>query len=134
MELCSRGRQGLCLEILLAGITSGESFEIEDSEWSRITGEALPETPTIHEMAYNAVLALARFAKSGMKITDGPTLENRIATCRSCGMFDEKARFGLGKCNAHGCGCTSLKPYLASESCPLGKWSEALKKQPEPSI
>ena len=46
----------------------------------------------------------------------------RSVACESCPHWDGAARAGLGKCNAPNCGCTKLKRWLATETCPLRKW------------
>ncbi|WP_309386088.1 hypothetical protein [Cerasicoccus frondis] len=78
--------------------------------------------PTILEMTSNFAGAMLRFAKSGFKTVDEPTAHSRLAVCRSCEFWDEKARKGLGKCKHSKCGCTIIKHYLATEKCPLNKW------------
>jgi hypothetical protein len=46
----------------------------------------------------------------------------RAGACEGCPHWDGAARAGLGKCNAPNCGCTKLKRWLATETCPLRKW------------
>jgi hypothetical protein len=84
--------------------------------------------PTIAEMAVNFGGAMARWAAAGVPVVDQAGYDARTAACDACihpdgqPMFDAKARFGLGKCRAPGCGCTSLKRWLATEVCALGRW------------
>lgn len=81
-----------------------------------------PLDPSPLEMARNFAGAMERWAKAGFETVDRETHGQRMAICASCPHWDGKARFGLGKCRAPGCGCSRFKHWLASESCPLGKW------------
>lgn len=84
--------------------------------------------PTLVELATNFGAAMAKWAAAGVPVVDQTGYDARAAACGACvhpdgrPMFDAKARFGLGKCRAPGCGCTSLKRWLATEVCVLGRW------------
>jgi len=89
-----------------------------------VTPTALPE-PTAAEMAVNVAQAAARWTAAGFPVVDQPTYDARTAACEPCDYWDAKARLGLGKCRAPGCGCTKFKRWLATEVCkhPQGsKW------------
>jgi hypothetical protein len=94
---------------------------------AQAAAEPLKE-PTLVELANNFRAAMARWAAAGVPLVDQAGYDARAAACGACvhpdgrPMFDTKARFGLGKCRAPGCGCTSLKRWLATETCVLGKW------------
>jgi len=78
--------------------------------------------PTLVELATNFTGAMARWAAAGVPVVDQAGYDAREAECGVCEHWDGRARFGMGKCKAPGCGCTSLKRWLATEICPLGKW------------
>lgn len=80
--------------------------------------------PTIVGMVKSFATATARWAKAGLPIADEQQFNARLAACRACpkGFWKEGARFGLGRCDAPGCGCTKLKLWMATERCPLGFW------------
>jgi hypothetical protein len=85
----------------------------------------VPE-PTIAELATNAGFAAwraaAAIARGERVLVTEPEYRARETACEACGYWDGSSRFGLGKCNHRGCGCTKLKRWLATESCPIGKW------------
>ncbi len=78
--------------------------------------------PTIGEMVVTFAGAVSTWAKAGFPIVESEEFERRLSVCRGCEYFDEKARFGAGKCKAHGCGCTTLKLWLQTEDCVKKKW------------
>ncbi|MGH7960190.1 MAG: hypothetical protein ACREH8_24715, partial [Opitutaceae bacterium] len=58
-----------------------------------------------------------RWAAAGFKTVTREQYDARIAVCDACEFWDGKARLGLGKCKAPGCGCTKFKRWLATEQC-----------------
>lgn len=82
-----------------------------------------PPEPTIAHMAANFLTATARWLAAGAPVVARETFEHRLATCRACEYWDEAARAGAGKCNHPNCGCTKAKLWLATEKCPIGKWT-----------
>lgn len=83
---------------------------------------ALPAEPTVAELAENFAAAMERWARAGFRTVSREVYESRAAICDGCGYWQPKARLGLGKCAALGCGCTRFKRWLASERCPMKKW------------
>lgn len=81
-----------------------------------------PKPPTIKQMTKNFAKATAKWAKSGFKTVTKSEFNERLATCRSCTFWDEKARLGMGKCNHKECGCSKGKLWLKTEKCPIKKW------------
>ena len=79
--------------------------------------------PTITELASSFATALGKWASLGFPIAGKASYEARCLACSKCEHWSDDARLGLGKCSAPGCGCTRLKRWLATEKCPLGKWS-----------
>ena len=86
--------------------------------------------PTLTELATNFAGAVGRWAAGGFATVDADAYAARSAICDGCTFWDGSARLGLGKCKAPGCGCTSVKRWLATERCPLRKWPG--EKQPLP--
>lgn len=78
--------------------------------------------PTPAEMAVNFSVALSRWLAAGVPVVTEPVYSARVSVCQACSLWDGKARLGLGKCNAPGCGCTRFKRWLLTERCPLKKW------------
>lgn len=69
--------------------------------------------------------AAGRFIRHGAPITSPEILAEREETCRACDQWDAAALNGTGRCRK--CGCSTwAKLRMASESCPLGKWSAVL--------
>lgn len=66
--------------------------------------------------------ATARFARSGFQPTPPNIHAERLAQCKACPEWDAQALKGTGRCKK--CGCSTwAKLRMATESCPLGKWS-----------
>lgn len=44
--------------------------------------------------------------------------------CAACTFYDRAGNWGLGECQAPGCGCTDARYWLASTSCklPVPRW------------
>jgi hypothetical protein len=76
--------------------------------------------PTIPEMAANFASAIAHWTKAGFPVVPKTEFDRRLAICDACEFWDPVARLGYGKC--HVCGCTTLKHWLGTSKCPLGKW------------
>lgn len=76
------------------------------------------EEPTTLELAANFAGAVGRWSAAGFPVVSAEVCASRADACDGCELWDAKARLGLGKCRAPGCGCTSLKRWLASERCP----------------
>lgn len=79
--------------------------------------------PTVTELAANFAGAMGRWTAAGFPTVTREAYDNRAAVCDACEHWDGAARLGLGKCGAPGCGCSGFKRWLATERCPLGKWS-----------
>jgi hypothetical protein len=82
--------------------------------------------PTVIDLATRAAYAAWRAAAAALHgervlVTEDEYAARSVA-CESCPHWDGAARAGLGKCNAPNCGCTKLKRWLATETCPLRKW------------
>ena len=73
-------------------------------------------------MLQNFTNATFRWASAGFKIADDETLAKRQAICDTCQYWKASARLGMGKCLK--CGCSLAKLKLASEKCPIEKWSK----------
>ena len=82
-----------------------------------------PRQPTISDMVINFSRAVFGFVKSGCKVVSEDEFKRRLEICRSCDLWDETARRGMGKCKHFKCGCTKVKHWMEISKCPLGKWS-----------
>ena len=99
-----------------------KSYSPEETEERRARKKEIGSGPGPLQMARNVVVAARRFARSPVKFAPQEAVEIRMSICRKCDYWEEVARWGLGKCRHHKCGCTKYKQKLASEECPLGKW------------
>ena len=94
----------------------------------------LPPEPTIAELALNFGEAMERWTRAGFPTVSRAEYEARSAACEPCELWDGQARFGLGKCQAPGCGCTQFKRWLGTERCkhPAGsKWPQPKTQNPK---
>jgi len=73
--------------------------------------------PTVLELAGNFGAAMSKWFAAGMPVVSEAEYQRRTSICDGCNYWDPWARLGLGKCKAPGCGCTSLKRWLATERC-----------------
>lgn len=82
--------------------------------------------PTVMDLATRAAYAAWRATTAALHservLVTEAEYGARATICDGCEHWDGAARFGLGKCNAPGCGCTKFKRWLATENCPLKKW------------
>ena len=79
-----------------------------------------PPLPGPLEMLKSFATASKKWADAGFPTVTEDQYQSRVDDCEGCSEWDEKARLGMGKCNA--CGCTGLKRWLATEQCPKNKW------------
>lgn len=86
--------------------------------------EAFPQAaPDPTALLVNVVTALGKWARAGFPVVSESVYRARIETCRSCAYWREGSRLGLGRCLQ--CGCSRLKHWLQTESCPIEKWTKA---------
>jgi hypothetical protein len=62
--------------------------------------------------------AVASWNRSGREITPKATRQARLEACKACPYYKADGNIGLGECQAPGCGCSRLKVWLATETCP----------------
>lgn len=114
-------------DVVGVGRIDGGEFVIESEDWQNLQAEHMRKTrlaePSLRELSANFADAIARWSASGFKTATQDEYDSRAQICDGCDRWDAKARLGLGKCSAPGCGCTAMKRWLATEKCPLGKWS-----------
>lgn len=72
--------------------------------------------------AVRLAAALARWARGGFGLVERHHRTLRRKACLSCDLWLPGGNLGLGKCRHPSCGCTALKRWLPTETCPLGKW------------
>lgn len=85
-------------------------------------GKVQPE-PNFIQMTGQFLKHVAYWLAKGAQLRTQEQMQECLDICKKCpsGKYEE-ARFWLaGKCKACGC-CTELKPWLATEGCPLGHW------------
>lgn len=102
------GSYGQCEQYQLPG---------ETLRYRYATLAARPPEPTVAELAENFVGAMERWTAAGFPTVSADDYAQREVACEVCELWDGSARFGLGKCNAPGCGCTKFKRWLKTEQC-----------------
>jgi len=118
-------------EVVGSGVVVGDRLVLSDAAARRLfqkynpNGEGgMPDSlkePTLVGMLEDFVAATKIWAAAGFPVCTKAQIEARVGSCNNCDKWDAKARLGLGLCSA--CGCTLIKRWLATEKCPLGKWS-----------
>lgn len=132
-ERAKRMPDGYLEECLSVGVMEGVEVLFDDEAWERLAKKysptPLPPPPgTTRGMLTNFTAATARWVKAGFTRVSKMEFEERIAICRACPFWQENARFGLGKCAK--CGCTRLKHWMATETCPEGRWPKISENSP----
>lgn len=111
----------------------GTHYHLELKVWHQLTLDHLPNRPPLAgepsavDLATRAAFAAWRAARAAAHgaavLVDADTYAARTSACTACTYWDGSSRLGLGTCNHHGCGCTKLKRWLATERCPAGRWA-----------
>lgn len=125
-------------DVLSRGTIQGDILDITEADYRALAARYAPPRPntkvasvdhandipepTNADLASNFAGAMVRWVKAGLPVVTRPEYQARASVCDACPHWDRAARLGLGKCSAPGCGCTSLKRWLATEKCPLGRW------------
>lgn len=78
------------------------------------------EPPSMIQKIRNFAFASKQWLASGAPIVSLEELDRRQATCLGCQFWRGSSSFGMGSCGK--CGCTGLKLYMRTQSCPAGKW------------
>lgn len=91
-------------------------------EQSEICVDNTPPTPpTLLEMARSFAKAMLDWKRGGFKVVSFRQFIERRETCRSCPFWGgDGAMLGLGRCGK--CGCSGLKLFPTTSTCPVGKW------------
>ena len=89
---------------------------------SYFTTEHSVATPAAIKLG-NLRRSLRRWAAAGCPLAPRSVRRVRGAICAACPHWSGLGNLGLGECRAPGCGCTRAKAWLATEACPLRKWS-----------
>lgn len=83
--------------------------------------------PSWTRLAIQFGASMMGWAKSGFRVVSWEGFKRRYEQCTGDGVsvprcvhFNRFAGTGVTRCGK--CGCTSLKLFLASEKCPIGKW------------
>jgi hypothetical protein len=124
-NLASAHRQANGLPI---PVNFDEQFENNVCEHTP-TANCVPDSENTSpgQLAARAARALTNWARSGFKTARGEALAARQRICMgdltdgtpACSYW-HGTTFLQGRCKR--CGCRSSKLFLASESCPIGKW------------
>jgi len=77
----------------------------------------LPPEPSLLEMAGNFTGAMAKWFAAGLPVVKEEEYKRRTEICDRCSYWDPNGNWFMGKCKAPGCGCTTLKRWLATEQC-----------------
>ncbi len=137
IEAMGRARPGFVAAIIALSRAEGETFIISEKAFAEaknaapivkrqsrlISQRSSPlEEPTVSELAANFAGSVLRWGAAGFPVASTELYTERAKICEACEHWNPTARLGLGKCAAPKCGCTSLKRWLSTEKCPLGKW------------
>jgi hypothetical protein len=113
---------GYAAAVIAAGKVVGADVWLPPEKHAELRARFHPveKWPTVAEMALNFGGAMARWIKGGFKVASEAEFQRRLLICQGCPNWSATA--GIGRCKKCGC-CTSLKLWLETERCPLGKWA-----------
>ncbi len=103
-----------------AGWWDGDDLVITDEAWHALVERyAEPvKRPGMLEMTRNFASAVVAWASAGFPVVSAVQFHGRAGICREC---EHYLAVPVARCAV--CGCSaSLKPWLATEKCPKGKW------------
>lgn len=89
----------------------------------KVPPKEIPVLPSLSTKYRRLGVALKTWHDAGMPVANRQTRKHRATVCKACPHWLPGGNLGLGECRAPGCGCTSLKRWLATERCPLAKWT-----------
>jgi hypothetical protein len=72
--------------------------------------------PTTAELSTNFTKAMLGWAKAGFPTVKRKTYEQRHAICNTCEHWSPDGLLGTGRCRK--CGCSGVKLWLATSTCP----------------
>ena len=112
--------------VLAAGVVVSDKFlgdvlEIDPVEHAKLVQD-YQGSPPIADLVRNFAGAVTRWVRAGLPVVRDETFRVRYDTCGGCEHWHPEGNLGLGKCDR--CGCASIKLWMATERCPLGKWLE----------
>src|SRR5260370_29940520 len=131
-------------QMLQAGNVIGSELEIPPEICARIhtdyprlpvTEAAQLETPSLPDLASNFLAAIASWVAAGFPLRTEAEASRILTVCKgSADGLQPACPEWLGDAivpRCRKCGCTALKPWLATEKCPLQKWQNRSAKRPQ---
>ena len=82
--------------------------------------------PLLRNLVKNFSESVIPWVKRGFKVADKAKFDHRLATCRSCFLWDEQGYAGWGRCHHGKCQCTLVKLWLENATCPDGYWENGV--------
>lgn len=121
-------KPGYIEAVLAAANRDGDKLGLTEEEFTRIRDQfSIPpsilnslQEPTLGSELSELAAALAEWTASGFKLANSDQIAIRRSVCIQCDFWDRTARVGLGRCRR--CGCTRIKWWIETESCPASKW------------
>jgi len=78
-------------------------------------------SPSLATKASSLFEAASQFAINGFKRATTEQLEERLAICKGCELWNPSGFGGTGSCNKCGCS-TQAKLRMSTSKCPIDKW------------
>ena len=76
--------------------------------------------PTLLELADNFTRATATWTSQGFPTPSEEEYQRRAELCNGCKFWNANEWLNVGRCMK--CGCSGVKRYMATATCPLGIW------------
>lgn len=121
LEACAASRATGYVDAVLEVCTESEdgALSISEEDYTRIAA-SYALLPPVRTQIKSALIALKRWKEGGLETTPPREIVGRKAICAACDWHRPSRIPLLSACGK--CGCRGLKLYLATESCPIGKW------------
>ncbi len=102
-------------DVMLHGRIEGDEVELEEAAYKELARKY--SDPSFLRKVVRAADAGLNWALQGFPVVTAEQHEVRQALCQACPHWESGL---VDRCTK--CGCASVKLWLATESCPIGKW------------
>lgn len=120
-ELKKRAKAHRIINDYPVGTNWNDDFDTNVAENTPTATSVDYKPPTLLEKMSMVSQSLYRFAVSGMKVVTDAVWQQRKDICEACAFYGGDN--GVLRIACKKCGCAGVKLHLASERCPISKWS-----------
>jgi hypothetical protein len=115
LERAKERPPGYFEDVMLRGRVDGQEIELEEAAFKALARKY--SDPSFLRKVASAADAGLNWALQGFPVVTNEQHATRMALCQACEFWEAGL---VDRCTK--CGCSSLKLWLATEQCPVGKW------------